>query len=575
MMAAPIYAGETYFVDDGISVTLYQGDPSQIQAQEWHIRLYRAGDVVGGPNRWGLIIGKSPEDVLKQLHASQESQKIYNAWAGRNYLEDPFTYFNPMGPIAKVKRAWSLPTTSYARFQSALDRVLAMRDLLTKADAFAKGQALEGPLRNFGSVLMDYAGPLMHAQEQLRKLQLQLTTALNTGADVTDALAEIEQDLAKVDVATPALQAHFKPAGDGLKLETLSGDRQVIPFGEFKNISVRVVDYQGSPVAGAKVGWQMPGSGKLVFVSITDDKGISTATNLYTFSSDSTANQRAFLVDQSTELGFHKDGIAPSPTSPTLTITISFEKAPGQKPAWATEAGKDQYGTWADLTVGGVTQRMRLIKAGTFQMGSPADEAGRYGDETQHQVTLTKDYWLGDSEVTQGLWQAVVGNNPANFKGADLPVEQVSWDDCRGFFGKLNGLVRSGGFTFPTEAQCEYGCRAGTISAYAGDVGGLAWFRDNAGGTTHAVKTKGANAWGLFDMHGNVLEWCGDWYGDYPVGAARDPAGPASGSDRVYRGGGWFSLARGCRAAFRFRNEPGYRRSTLGFRLSAPVQAGP
>ncbi|GDY14925.1 hypothetical protein LBMAG53_38030 [Planctomycetota bacterium] len=245
------------------------------------------------------------------------------------------------------------------------------------------------------------------------------------------------------------------------------------------------------------------------------------------------------------------------------------------KPAWASASGKDQYGTWADLTVDGVVQRMRLIKAGAFTMGSPASEANRDADETQHQVTLTKDFWLGDSEVTQGLWQAVLGNNPSIFKGADLPVEQVSWDDCQGFFGKLNGQVRSGGFRFPTEAEWEYGCRAGTTGAYAGDLGGLAWYSDNAGGTTHAVKTKGANAWGLFDMHGNVWEWCGDWKDDYPAGAARDPAGPASGSNRVDRGGSWGSLARNGRAANRGRDEPGNRDSILGFRLSAPVQAGP
>ncbi|GDY14929.1 hypothetical protein LBMAG53_38070 [Planctomycetota bacterium] len=248
---------------------------------------------------------------------------------------------------------------------------------------------------------------------------------------------------------------------------------------------------------------------------------------------------------------------------------------PMSGPAWASATGKDQYGTWADLTVGGVVQRMRLIKAGTFTMGSPANEASRDADETQHQVTLTKDFWLGDSEVTQGLWQAVVDNNPSKFQGADLPVERVSWEECQGFFEKLNGQVRSGGFRFPSEAQWEYACRAGTTGAYAGDVGGLAWLGDNAGGTTHAVKTKGANAWGLFDLHGNVWEWCGDWYGDYPAGAARDPTGPASGSNRVNRGGSWYYNAWNCRAAGRDGSEPGNRFSSLGFRLSAPVQAGP
>ncbi|GDY14926.1 hypothetical protein LBMAG53_38040 [Planctomycetota bacterium] len=257
-------------------------------------------------------------------------------------------------------------------------------------------------------------------------------------------------------------------------------------------------------------------------------------------------------------------------------------------PAWASATGKDQYGTWADLTVGGVVQRMRLIKAGTFTMGSPVGEAERVNNETQHQVTLTKDYWLGDSEVTQSLWQAVVGNNPSRFQGADLPVEQVSWDDCQGFFGKLNGQVRSGGFNFPSEAQWEYACRTGTTTAFSFGVtitpdqvnydgndpyGGAAKgeYREK----TVRVKSLPANAWGLHEMHGNVWEWCGDWLGDYPAGAVRDPSGPASGSSRVLRGGSWSDDARDCRAAYRSWFVPGVRLNDLGFRLSAPVQAGP
>jgi len=238
---------------------------------------------------------------------------------------------------------------------------------------------------------------------------------------------------------------------------------------------------------------------------------------------------------------------------------------------WANDVGEDGYGLWADLTVTGVVQRMRYIAPGTFSMGSPAGEADRSGDEVPHTVTLTKGYWLADSECTQGLWQAVMGTNPAGFTGdTNRPVEQVSWREVQGFLSKLNGQVRGGGFVLPTEAQWEYACRAGTQTPYAGaSLDALGWYGDNSGNQTHAVKQKSANAWGLFDMHGNVWEWCSDWLGDYAPGAVSDPIGPASGSNRVNRGGSWYNIARFCRSADRNRFEPGYRNFSLGFRLCA------
>ncbi len=250
--------------------------------------------------------------------------------------------------------------------------------------------------------------------------------------------------------------------------------------------------------------------------------------------------------------------------APDVTAPAGLVGAAG-KPAWATGAGKDQYGAWADLQVAGVTQRMRWIQPGTFTMGSDANSA----EKPAHQVGLSA-FWLGDSEVTQGLWQAVMGRNPSKFTGASNPVEQVSWNDCQGFFQKVNGQVPGLRAGFPTEAQREYACRAGTTGEYAGDLNAMAWYDQNAGGTTHPVKAKQANAFGLYDMHGNVLEWCADWYAaDYAVGSQRDPTGPSSGSYRVNRGGGWSNSARNCRSAYRDWNGPDTRNTNLGFRIAA------
>ncbi|GDY15129.1 hypothetical protein LBMAG53_40070 [Planctomycetota bacterium] len=245
-----------------------------------------------------------------------------------------------------------------------------------------------------------------------------------------------------------------------------------------------------------------------------------------------------------------------------------------QIPSWASRIDQDQFGNFADLTVDGVTQRLRLIKAGTFKRGET---------ESAHAVTISHAFWMGDSEVTQGLWQQVMGKNPSTFTGdVNRPVEQVSWTDCQGFFQKLNGQVRGGKFTFPTEAQWEYACRAGTSSKIA--VGGIidtlgwesvAWFGENSAKQTHPVKLKMANAWGLFDMLGNTWELCGDWYAEYPTGAVTDPTGPASGSLRVGRGGGWADSSGFLRSPTRVGYVPGGSYTFLGFRLCAPAQAVP
>ena len=203
---------------------------------------------------------------------------------------------------------------------------------------------------------------------------------------------------------------------------------------------------------------------------------------------------------------------------------------------------------------------------GTFTMGSPSSETDRPDNETQHQVTLTRDFWMLETEVTQSMWESVMGNNPSDFKGAKLPVECVSWDDCQAYIEKLNAHLAGtpcvpAGFKFslPTEAEWEYACRAGTTTAYHfGNT--LTQQQANFNGNqTKEVGSYPANAWGLKDMHGNVWEWCLDWYGGYPSGAVTDPTGADRGSVRVLRGGGWSSLAKYCRSANRLSSDPSAR----------------
>ena len=230
------------------------------------------------------------------------------------------------------------------------------------------------------------------------------------------------------------------------------------------------------------------------------------------------------------------------------------------------------------VRVGAREVALRWCPADSFTMGSPAGEVGRDDDETQHRVTLTQGFWMGETEVTQGLWREVTGENPAYFKnGDDYPVESVSWNDCQKFLQALNSRYPQEGlqWALPTEAQWEYACRAGTVGDFAGtgNLGTMGWHTSNSGGKTHPVGQKEANAWGLYDMHGNVWEWCADWYGAYPSGSVEDPKGSSTGSARVDRGGSWGSSARYCRSSVRFSDGPGFRRDSLGLRVALlPVQ---
>ncbi len=236
--------------------------------------------------------------------------------------------------------------------------------------------------------------------------------------------------------------------------------------------------------------------------------------------------------------------------------------------SWASATGIDEWGLWADLQVKQQYYRLRWIKPGQFMMGSPETEAERYDNETEHRVTLTQGFWLGETSCTQAFWQAVMGDNLTDRQDdLQLPVKQISWDDCQEFIKRL--LTHCPGFSahLPSEAQWEYACRAGTQTAY--------WWGDelnqkfaNNGSGLQTENQYPANQWGLKSMSGNVREWCSDWYGDYSDSDTEDPMGKQQGRNRVLRGGSWAGSGRSLRSARRFHYWLAFRSGNSGFRLA-------
>jgi len=268
-------------------------------------------------------------------------------------------------------------------------------------------------------------------------------------------------------------------------------------------------------------------------------------------------NSNGGSASDSSEL---KQGTEPSP--PPAVAPFDAVKAKEHQNSWAKHLGVE---VESGNSIG---MKFKLIPAGKFTMGG--------GDEA-HEVTLTKPFMLGTYEVTQAQYQQVMGTNPSNFKGASNPVEQVNWHDAVEFCRKLSKrpAEKAAGrvYRLPTEAQWEYACRAGTTTKYSfGDdvsqLGDYAWFWETPSRTTHPVGSKLPNAWRLHDMHGNVREWCQDWYGAYPDLAVTDPSGAGSGSYRVRRGGSWGNNAELCRSANRDPREPSFRYDSTGFRVS-------
>ena len=220
----------------------------------------------------------------------------------------------------------------------------------------------------------------------------------------------------------------------------------------------------------------------------------------------------------------------------------------------------------------GISIDMVRVEAGTFTMGATPEMEDPYDwEKPTHQVTLTNDYYIGKYEVTQTLWKAVMGSNPSKFKGDNLPVEMVSWDECQEFISKLNTMTGKT-FRLPTEAEWEYAARGGKKSRsykYSGsnNLSDVAWYENNSGSKVHTVGLKQANELGIYDMSGNVWEWCQDWYDKYSSSSQTNSTGANSGAGRVYRGGGWYGTARHCRSSCRVHNAPGDRFNDLGLRL--------
>ncbi len=256
---------------------------------------------------------------------------------------------------------------------------------------------------------------------------------------------------------------------------------------------------------------------------------------------------------------------------------------PLSAPAWAEVYGEDDFGIFAEFTLNAVRFAWRWIPPGRFLMGSPTTEKGRYDDEgPQHEVTIGHGFWMGETPVTQQQWLAIMDQNPSRFKGDQFPVESVNWHHSLEFAQKLNATISSLSAKLPSEAQWEYACRAGTKGAFHIDgskctsptgidpvLATLGWFDENSGRKTHPIRQKTHNAWGLYDMHGNVWEWCFDGKRTYTKNAERDVVGPMEeGAFRVVRGGSWDDSARSCRAAYRYGDRPGFVWHDQGLRLS-------
>ena len=261
---------------------------------------------------------------------------------------------------------------------------------------------------------------------------------------------------------------------------------------------------------------------------------------------------------------FIKCGVMPADTA---TSTHSA----GARPVVAAVSSHRQGESKTITLPGGAKLELIWCASGSFVMGSPKTEIGRFDDEPQHDVTLTKGFWLGKYEITQAQWKSVMGTNPSRFKGDNRPVETVSWDDCQQFLRKVNVALK-GAARLPTEAEWEYACRAGTTGAVSGTghITTMAWYDGNSGNQSHEVGRHGANDWGFYDMHGNVLEWCADWFSNSDETPAHviDPKGPPSGSFRILRGGCWFYYERDCRSAYRLKRDPSIRNAIFGMRLA-------
>ena len=266
---------------------------------------------------------------------------------------------------------------------------------------------------------------------------------------------------------------------------------------------------------------------------------------------------------------FKKDGscvVFPYETIDSI-VTYNYDETP------PTGGNTTQDGENKVYTVNGVSFTMIAVKGGTFTMGATAEQTGAdYDESPTHSVTLS-DYYIGETEVTQELWQAVMGSNPSYHTGnMQRPVEIVSWNDCQTFITKLNELTGES-FALPTEAQWEYAARGGKSTKgylYSGSnsIADVAWYSGNSSNTPHPVKSKSPNELGLYDMSGNVYEWCADWHGSYSSTSQTNPVGPSTGTYRILRGGSCYENATTCRIANRYYGTPNFTHGDYGLRLA-------
>ena len=294
-----------------------------------------------------------------------------------------------------------------------------------------------------------------------------------------------------------------------------------------------------------------------------------------------------------------------------LFVLVSCRDLRAADPEYSVASGSDELGRWYDLHLGAATMRLRAVPAGTFWMGSPEQELGRYADEVRHRVTLSRGFAIGQYEVTQAQWRAAMGSLPRIYSGTvqgpsrgpdaevdndekvtkvvqpkdlitakgDAPIVFISWTDCQEFCKRVNGRLSGWRVRLPTEAEWEYACRARTESAYNDgssvkstraedkNLNPLAWYQEGGDRTLRPVGGRKPNAWGLYDMHGNACEWCQDFYAPSEAREQTDPRGPDKGKFRVIRGGSYDLNAEDCRSAWRMWREDGDRHKAIGLRL--------
>ena len=260
------------------------------------------------------------------------------------------------------------------------------------------------------------------------------------------------------------------------------------------------------------------------------------------------------------------------PTTPWMQIESDIEVVSFQrdiKPSWADRSGRDAMGLWAEFSYRNARQRLRWIPPGRFLMGSPTKPEQSWIAETpQHAVSILRGFWMFDSPCTQELFEAVLGKdqNESQFRGLQQPVENVYWDKCQQFISRLNEEISGLNLSLPAESQWEYCCRAGTEAERYGEIDQIAWYDKNSNSQTHDVKQLKPNAWGLFDMLGNVWEWCADGPRDYDAPLPAEHFAKGTDGLRVVRGGGWDDSAGSVRAAARYAYRPVVRGDPLGFR---------